>query len=224
MSIHFKGLEGGYDFDIVNGLHKAETAEGYDGSYDLFPYKEVDRTNEKIRMWMFAASGIMFALTFLVHLPLLVPAILLAALGIGWSIWSNNACNEYLTIDEETRFLKVVDPRARFLIGYGKVDEPFIQVDNRLGSLVNSSRGIPQGMTPSTCYWKCTDMTADRITFEIHIGDYAGGVAFWKKLAPDAANIFGDPDRYDFRMVGDQTWELVCYRPVADRSAGVSWT
>lgn len=224
MSIHFKGLGGEYEYDVVNGLHKSESMGGYDESFDVFPYKEVDRTNEKIRMGMFAASGIMFALTFLVNLPLLVPAILLAALGIGWTIWSKGARSRYVATDEETGLEEAVDPRAQFMIGYGALGEPWIQVENRLGHLVNSSKGLPTGMTPATCWWKCTEMTMDMIVFEIHIGDFAGGVKFWRKIAEDAAAIFGDPDRYDFRMVGDQTWELVCYKPTADRSANVSWS
>lgn len=211
----------GYSYDVVNGLHRTpdngstgQTA----GNRERFQIHRRSYANERA----FAGLAVLAVLLLLARLWYV--ALPVVAGLVYWVYWSAEPASRYLAVDPATGYEYATDERAKLMLGYGSLDLPYIQQENKLRSLIVSAKTLPPEMCDETCSWRCVELDDAKVVFEVRIGDVNGAVQFFQRAVKEFAPSFGDPDRHVFEKTAPSVWKVVFFSMPKDLSAGVSWS
>ena len=212
--------DSGFSYDTVNGLHRTPDGGATGKTADnreRFQTHKRSYANEKA----FAGLALLSVALFLARLWYV--ALPIAAGLVYWVYWSGEPASQYLGVDPATGYAYATDERAKMMLGYGTLDLPYIQQENRLRSLIVSARTLPPEMCDATCSWSCEELDDAKVVFEVRIADVNGVIQFFQNGVKEFAPSFGDPHRYEFEKVAPGTWRLVFFSMPKDLTAGVAW-
>lgn len=218
MSIRLGGS--GLSYDLVNGVHRTpdegDTGKTTDNRERFQIHKRSYRNESVFGFLALVALALLLLGRWYLAMPIVVGL-------VYWLYWSGAPASQYLAIDPDTGYEVATDPKAELMLGYGRLDLPYIQQENKLRSLIVSAKTLPPEMCDATCAWRCVELDDSQVVFEITVGDASGVVPFFKKSAKEFAAYFGDPDRHEFQKVAPKQWRLVFFSMPQDPTAGVEW-
>lgn len=171
----------------------------------------------------------------------LLAGLALGAFDIAWLVWSGGpmegdevdefgrpvpawGAGKYLARDADGT-VYAADDRAALMIGYGKLEDDFIKMENRLRELIVGGKTLPPEACDENVSWKCVEIDDQHVRFVVTIRNVNGMVAWFHSAAPELRNAFGDPSRGGelVKMNNDGEYSLTFYSMPGDTRAGVSW-